>query len=402
MTEASSPACGAMERKQRGQLRQLVALDRLPAAGFGQLRAVLAATDERDFHIRAQLLARRAQQLGAFLRGKAPEHDEAQGLGRCARRDRQLRHVEVDAVGNHMDRMVAQARLETAQRRGDRRRRHRDLDAPLQQALDEEAAHRVPVFARLVDENVVERIAFRAQAQILERAALAGLAELRVDGLADGVEVVADDHGAHRHGERIERMADERRDDDRLDLELADHLLQDAPVLQAPGDGRADRAGDVPGADRDQRRRIGVQHDALSPGLADAVRGQDHVGRRRIGAREIAHPPVEPAAPEMHDVQLDRARVEARDRDRRQAGANRVVHRAAQRPERMLLHERRFVERCRRRKRIAEIRRRGSRRSRCSTPSRPSAARARRGLAVDPSRRPEGAGSARSSASRRK
>ena len=42
------------------------------------------------------------------------------------------------------------------------------------------------------------------------------------------MEIVADHDRLQSRGERIERVADERRDDHRLDVEFLDHLPEDA------------------------------------------------------------------------------------------------------------------------------------------------------------------------------
>ena len=326
------------------QLSKLVALDVIPSAFLGEPDPVGSAPEQRHVGVGLEPGRRGAQKLRPLLHREAPEHDEAQPLAGRERRDRQPGGLEVDAVRHDVHRQRREPRLEPLQRRGDRGRRHHHLDAAGEQVVDIEGAHPVPVLARLAGEDAVERIGARALAQVVERAALARLAELRIDRLADRIEIVADDDRLARLRERVERVADERRDDDRLDVEFLEDLLEDAPVLDARGRARADRAGDVPGANRDHGRGIRIEDDPLPPAFADAVGGENEVDARGVRAAEIAHPAIETASPEVHDVELDGAPVEAGNRHRREAAADAVVHRPAQAAEGMMLEECRLLE----------------------------------------------------------
>ena len=329
---------------QLGKVGQLVFLDGAPAALLRELEAVLAAAEERDVGKGPQVFARRAQQLGALVQRHPSQDHEAQAPSRLMPRNRNPRNIHVDAVRNDMHRHALQARIEPLQGRRDRGRGNHHLDVAGQDVVDVARAHRVPLVALLVDEDAVERIRLGALPQVLERASLAGLAELRVDRLADREEVVADDERRQRLRERVERVPDERRDDDRLDVELGDDLLEDAAVFDARRGHGADRAGDVPGADREHGRGIGIEDQPLAAALADAIGREDHVDPIGVGAAEIAHPPVEPAAPEVHDVQLDRAVVEPRHGHRLDSAPDRLVHLAAQCAEGMMGDERAVLE----------------------------------------------------------
>ena len=132
-----------------------------------------------------------------------------------------------------MHRHAGESRRELQERRCDRGRRHRHLDAALQEMRHEQLAHLVPFLAGLVVEEIVERIRLRASAQVIERAARARRAELRIDGLADGIEIVAHHESLARLHQRIERVADERGDDDRLDVEFVEDLRKDPAIFDA-------------------------------------------------------------------------------------------------------------------------------------------------------------------------
>src|SRR6185437_14654998 len=107
-------------------------------------------------------------------------------------------------------RHVVETRIELFQGRRDRRRGNHHFNSAAKQMAYEEAAHLVPLFAGLVAEDVVQRIESCAAPKVVERAAHARSAELRIDRLAYRVEIVTYHDRLSRQGQRIEGVTDQR------------------------------------------------------------------------------------------------------------------------------------------------------------------------------------------------
>lgn len=154
-------------------------------------------------------------------------------------------------------------------------------------------------------------------------------AEVGVQDRPARIVVVGHDQRRQPRRQRVERVADERRDHDRVDREVADH----GGERGAPGGMRDRGRGDRPvehEAPQRRRARHRGQHQlehlpvATPPGMA--ARDQRQVAMGLVGRREIVDEAVDAAAPAVDHVQHDRSAVEAgqgrdRGRDRREAAA---------------------------------------------------------------------------------
>jgi hypothetical protein len=305
---------GTQAREQVGQVVAAIVEQDVDAAFSEQLLRVGTGAEQEQLGVFAQTWQRCGEQLRALAGADAADHDEAQFPAFGWRFG--LRRIVRPCGQSMLNHRVAQCRelWREAQLIGKRRSARRDeRHLRLDERAHERIAQAFPVRGIAVREHVVAarigEVAFALRIVERER----GVAEIAMQRRPQRIVVVQDADRRQVCAQRVEAVADQRGDDDRVDAVGAHDVREQVAIRIVAERSVCNCARKRPARERRAGHRAVVQFQpfAMPAPREAAARDQHEVMRLRVGRGEVAHPALGAAAPAVQDVQDHGFGVEA-------------------------------------------------------------------------------------------
>ena len=284
--------------QQRGQFALAVGWYAVHVGKRPEPCAGLPAAEQMQVGKGGQLAQDGVQQVRAFVLRQAAEHDQGQTpAGQILLRLINAEWQKVAAVLDDMCAHAGKGRHELTQMADDRITGRDQLDFGALHQAQIAGAQCVPGGRLLILEQVVERVVLEAGA---EARAVTGLTDL-VEGDdqcgAEGKVVVRTHQRGQAAVEGIQRMADDRRDQDDIHFEVADDFGQDGAVLVMGQRRRPNRRVQGPFPQRSGHGCPAIQGKPLTKAPPGADRAQHQVVALGIGFAHVLYPLAQTTPP---------------------------------------------------------------------------------------------------------